>query len=95
MKHKKLAKFLSIRILFCAVNYRRSSTRRCYQYLGGIGVARRAKGGMPPRIFRKYSHFVLWEAFLKKNSVIPLKSNILAAHKFLAWLRHCLVVLFG
>ena len=29
-----------------------------------IGVVRGAKGAMPPQIFRKYSHFVLWEAFL-------------------------------
>jgi len=28
-----------------------------------ICVARGAKGPMPPQFFRKYSHFVLWEAF--------------------------------
>jgi len=31
-----------------------------------IGVARRwPKEPCPPKIFRKYSHFVLWEAFFQ------------------------------
>jgi len=49
---------------------------------------RRSQGVYAPQIFRKYSHFVLREAFLQKNSVIRLKSNILALPKFLGWLRH-------
>ena len=28
-------------------------------------------------MFRKYSHFVLWEAFPKQNSVVRLNLNIL------------------
>jgi len=35
------------------------------------------KGAIQPQIFRKYSPFVLWEAFSKQNSVIRLKTNIL------------------
>jgi len=30
-----------------------------------VGVARGAKGAMTTKIFRKYSHFVLWEAFFQ------------------------------
>jgi len=37
-----------------------------------------------PKIFRKYSHFVFWEAFFKQNSVIRLESNILASPEILA-----------
>ena len=33
--------------------------------LQSIGVARGAKGPWPPQIFRKYSHFVFWEAFFQ------------------------------
>jgi len=28
-----------------------------------IGATRGSKGPCTPKIFRKYSHFVLWEAF--------------------------------
>ena len=59
-----------------------SSQTRAYM---SIGVA---KGGpkepWPPNIFRKFSHFVLWEAFSKQNSVIRLKSNILVPPNFWA-----------
>jgi len=30
-----------------------------------IGVARGAKGSWLPQIFRKYSHFMLWQAFFQ------------------------------
>ena len=55
----------------------------------GIGVARRLKGPCPPNIFRKYSHLCFERPFSKQNSVIRLKSNILAPPKFLGWLCHC------
>jgi len=50
----------------------------------------------PQKIFRKYGHFALWEAFCQTNRVIRLKSNILAPQfptpispkKFSGWLRH-------
>jgi len=49
-----------------------------------IGVARGEQRGRAPKIFRKYSIFVLWEAFSKQNSVIRLKSNILPLPNFWA-----------
>jgi len=42
---------------------------------------------MPPK-FLERSHFVIREAFFKKNSVICLKSNIFPRPQFLGWLRH-------
>jgi len=49
--------------------------RHCQTYRRRQGVQ---KGHAPLQIFGKYSYFVLWEAFFKHNSVIRLKSSILA-----------------
>jgi len=57
-----------------------------------IGVARGGKGVMP--LPSACSHFVFERRFSIKNSVIPVKSNILAAPKFFDWLRHCIQTLF-
>jgi len=48
-----------------------------------IGVARGGKGAMPPQIFRKYSHFVLWEAFFQTKYCYSPKIKHLAPQKFL------------
>jgi len=48
-----------------------------------IGVARGAKGAMRPQIFRKVI-LCFERRFSKQNSVIRLKSNILATPKFWA-----------
>jgi len=59
----------------------------------GIGVAR---GHVTLQIFRAYSHLCFERRYHKQNSVIRLKSNILAPTKFfgppkfLGWLRYCL-----
>ena len=53
------------------------------------------RGAMAPQIFRKYSHFVLWETvFQTKQCYSPeitcfAPPNLLALPKFFGWLRHC------
>ena len=49
-----------------------------------IGVARGAKGAIPPQMFRKYRHFEFERLFSKQNSVIRLNSNILVSPKLFA-----------
>ena len=66
-----------------------------------IGVAR---GGLgvpgPPQIFITQLFCALRSGFSKQNSVVRLKSNILAtpnfltSPKFVGWLRHCLRISF-
>ena len=50
---------------------------RCHVMLSCavIGVARGAKGAIPPQILRKYSHFVFWEAFLQTKLCYSRKSK--------------------
>jgi len=55
------------------------------------GIARGGKGAMPPQKFLENVAILCFERrFSKQNSVIRLKSNILAPPKFLGWLRHWL-----
>jgi len=57
-----------------------------------IGVARGgAKGVMLPKIFGKHRHLGFERRFSKQNSVIRLKSNILAPPKF--WAHYAVNVL--
>jgi len=75
----------------------RGAMPRCNQGIGvtsgGIGVTRGAKGAMPPpNILENIVIFCFKRRFSKQNSVIRLKSNILAPPKFLGWLRHSCVV---
>jgi len=60
-----------------------------------IGVARGAKGAMPPKCLENIVILCFERRFSKQNSVIHLKSNILPPPeffwpppKFLGWLRH-------
>jgi len=54
---------------------------------------RRSQGGKRPCPSTKFLEnifiFCFEKRFSKQNSVIRLKSNILAPQKFLGWLRHC------
>jgi len=56
------------------------------------------KGPCPPQMFRKYSHFVLWEAFFQTKWCYLPKFNhfvppiFFPPSKFLGWLRHCFMV---
>jgi len=57
---------------------------------GYMGVARGAKEDMPRSKFLENIVILCFERrFPKQNSVIHLKSNILAPPIFLGWLRHC------
>jgi len=48
------------------------------------------KGAIAPKQFlENYVILSFEKRFSKQNSVICLKSNILAPPKFLVWLRHC------
>jgi len=66
-----------------------------FWWLTIIGVARGAKRAMPPQIFRKYSHFVPWEAFFPNKTVLFAENQtffppkFFHLPKFLGWLRHC------
>jgi len=44
---------------------------------------------MPPKCLENIAFLCFERRFSKQNSVIRLKSNILALPKFLGWLRHC------
>ena len=59
----------------------------------GVGIMGVARGGQrsraPARFLEKTVIFCFERRFSTQNSVIRLKSNILAPPKFLGWLRHC------
>jgi len=53
-----------------------------------IGVARGQRGQVPPTFLEHIVILCFERRFSKQNSVIRLKSDILAPLKFLGWLRH-------
>ena len=55
-----------------------------------IGVARGGKGAMAPQFLENIVILCFKRRFSKQNSVIRLKSSILAPAKFLDWLHHWL-----
>jgi len=72
----------------------------CFDHLGRLlrristtGVARGGRGAMPPTFLENIVILCFERRFSKQNSVIRLKTNILAPldvfpPKFLGWLRH-------
>jgi len=84
-EHSKMSKYVPKRGPLDTVRSPLANIQKRLQkwWIPYIGVPRGAPKGPCPPNFLKYSHFVFWEAFSKQNSVIRLKSDILAQKKFL------------
>ena len=74
-------------LCFCP-SHKQSSKRRSFPVVFET-THRRSQGGPWSKTFLAYIVILCFERqYLKQNSVIRLKSNILAPHKILGWLRH-------
>jgi len=78
-------------MFICAAFVRMQKCSLLEVNLKNIGVARGAKGAIPPSKFSENTVILCFERrFSKQNRVIRLKSSThFGPPKFLGWLRHC------